>query len=33
MNVTIFNPALDRDGKIAIKIADCLAHSFGSIKK
>jgi len=30
MDVTIFNPTFDKDGKIAVKITDCLAHAFGS---
>jgi arginase len=28
LDVTIFNPALDKDGEIAAKISDCLAYSF-----
>jgi arginase len=28
MDVTIFNPTLDTDGKIAVKITDCLASAF-----
>lgn len=29
MDVTIFNPSLDNDSKIAIKLTDCLAQAFG----
>lgn len=30
MDVTIFNPTLDKDSKIAVKLTDCLAQAFGS---
>lgn len=33
MSVTIFNPTLDKEGEIALKIADCLAHGFASKTK
>ncbi|WP_353127256.1 arginase family protein [Parapedobacter pyrenivorans] len=28
LNVTIFNPALDKDGEIAVQLSDCLVHAF-----
>lgn len=28
MSVTIFNPSLDKDGRIATKVVDCLAYAF-----
>lgn len=30
MDVTIFNPTLDKDSKIAVKLTDCLVQAFGS---
>ena len=28
LDITIYNPSLDRNGEIALKITDCLAHAF-----
>lgn len=33
ISVAIFNPTLDKDGEVALKIVDCLAHAFASKKK
>lgn len=32
MDITIFNPTLDKDGEISVKVTDCLAHAFDSHK-